>query len=94
MKAEQLEKILDGVTGVRKEGAAWHFAEETELTLHLALASEVLTVARVSRYERAGDLAAVETHAGDRYHFLGETIAIVKIGGASRRSPKTGAGFR
>ena len=89
MKAEQLERVLDGVAGVRKEGPAWLFPEDNEVTLVLAIGSEAMTVQRIARYERVGELAVLESQTGDRYHFPVELVTIVKS--SAKRTAKSGA---
>jgi len=93
MRFEQIEHILDSVPSVRKEGAAYIFPEDCELSLFVALPSEVLAVARVSHFERNGDMATADTHQSDRYYIPVDSIAIVKVT-AAKRSKDRGAGFR
>ena len=93
MRFEQLERILDSVPSVRKDGAAYVVPEDSELSLYVELQSEVLAVARISHFERNGDMASIDTHQGDRYYVPIESIALVKVTG-SRRAKERAAGFR
>jgi hypothetical protein len=94
MKAEQVERILDGIPGVRKEGAAHLITEEYETSLYVSLPAEVLTIARIARVERGADILTVETHQGDRYYVHLETVAMVKVSTPNKHGAPRGAGFR
>lgn len=94
MKSDTIDTILQGIPGSRRDGAAILFAEDCELSLYVVLASEVLTLPRVSRYERTGDLSVIESHTGDRHYVPTEAISLVKVTGINRRAPGRSAGFR
>jgi hypothetical protein len=94
MKADQVERILDGIPGVRKDAGAYVVPEESETSFYISLPAEVLTVARISRVERGAEHLVIETHQGDRYHVLVDTVAMVKVSPQSKHGVGRGTGFR
>lgn len=94
MKREQIERILEGVSGIRKEGSAFLLPEDSEVSFHIALPAELVSVSRVTRVEYQGDLTCLETHAGDRYFFATEFVAIIKNALPSKRNRVPAPGFR
>jgi hypothetical protein len=94
MKIEHIQRILDGVAGIRKDGAAWLVPEDVDVTVFIGLPSEVMGVPRVARAEAAGELLVLETHKGERYYFAIADVAGVKHGPGEKRSAGRGAGFR
>jgi hypothetical protein len=94
MKPELITKVLDGITGVRKDGAAHLVPEETEVSVYIGIAAEVLTVPRVSRVTVTGDLLSIETFKSERYFFTPEAVVGLKAGAADGKSlGRGGAGF-
>src|SRR6516165_3393369 len=51
MKLDLVTRVLDGVPGVRKEGAAYLIPDDLEVSVFIGLPSEVLTVPRCARVE-------------------------------------------
>jgi hypothetical protein len=94
MKADQVERILDGIPGVRKEAGAHLVPEECETSFYISLPAEVLTVARIARVERGAEQLVIETHQGDRYHVLVEMVAMVKVSSQAKHGIGRGPGFR
>jgi hypothetical protein len=94
MKIELITRVLDGIAGVRKEGHAHLIPDDVEVSLFIALPSEVLTVPRVKRAELQADLLVLDTHKGDRFHFAVEDVAGVKSGTPEKQAGGRGAGFR
>lgn len=93
MKVELIHRILDGVSGAKKDGGAWVIPEEVDVSVFIGLPSEVMAVPRVARAEATADLLTVETHKGERYYFAVEDVAGVKCGAPEKRSSGRGAGF-
>ncbi|MSP62465.1 MAG: hypothetical protein EXR72_19455 [Myxococcales bacterium] len=94
MRTETITRILDGVAGVRRDGAAWLIPEEVEVSVFIALPAEVLNVPRISRVEAVGDLIILDTFKGERFHFAAENLAGVKSAASEKRTANRGAGFR
>jgi len=56
MKVDVINRILEGVPGVRKDGASWLVPEDTDLSFYIGLPAEVLSITRVARgWERHSD---------------------------------------
>jgi hypothetical protein len=87
-----LNKILDGVPGVKRDGAAYLLAEDLECTAFIALGAEVLQVARVLRFDVAGELVTLSTQKGERFFFPPEQIVGLRLGGEGKAA-KLSAGF-
>ena len=94
MKIEQIARVLDGVKSVKKEGAAWVIPDDVELSVFIALPSEVLAVPRCSRIDSNGDVLSLETHKGERFWFPIDVVAGLKSAVAETRAAGRGAGFR
>jgi hypothetical protein len=87
-----LNKILDGVQGVKKDGSAYLLSEELDATAFIALAAEVLQVARVQRVDIGADVVSFNTQKGERFYFPPEQVVGFKVGGELKAS-KLSAGF-
>lgn len=93
-KLDLINKILDGVPGVRKEGGAFLLAEHPELSIYIAMPSEVLSVQRVARVVAGAELTSIETHKGETYLFATDSIAGAKFGAGDGKAARSAAGFR
>jgi len=91
MKLELITRVFEGISGARKDGGAWLFPEEVEVSLYVSLPAEVLTLPKVSRVLPTAELLTVETHRGERFYFAPEDLSGVKVG--STRERDRGAGF-
>jgi hypothetical protein len=77
MKNEQVQKVLEGETGVKAESKGTYLvADEIELTVLLDMGQEPLSVPRVRRLTLAGELITLETHKGDRVHTSAQVKAL------------------
>jgi hypothetical protein len=96
IKPDLVTRILDGISGLRKEGNAYLVSEETDLSIYIGLQAEVLTLVRVARVTLTADLLSVETFKGDRFYFPPDLVVGVKAAAAEGRSHGrgSGAGFR
>ena len=94
MKVDSLSRILDGVTGVRKDGGAHLFPEDVDVSIFIGLPAEVLSLPRVARLTSTPDMVTIETAKGERYYFAPEVIVGVKVGGAENKAHPRGPGFR
>jgi hypothetical protein len=94
MKIDVLNKVLEGVPGVRKDGPSWLVPEETELSFYIALPAEVLSITRISRAIATPDLLTLETAKGERFYFTHEVVAGLKVGVSDVKSLGRSAGFR
>jgi hypothetical protein len=98
MKSETFDRILEGVPGSKRESGALLVPEDSEVTLYVVLATEVLQVARVARVERPreleADTLAVETHGGERYYVSVDAVAMLKVHQPGKKGAVRGAGFR
>lgn len=92
MKVETITHILDEVPGVRKEGGAWLLAEDTEVSIYVSIAAEVLTVPRVARVVPERELMTVTTFKNERFYFAPESVSGIRIGSTEHRSGRS-AGF-
>jgi len=86
-------KVLDGLPGVKKDGAAWHVSEEQDLTAFIALGVEVLQVQRISRVELSDSEIALTTHKGERFFFPPENLVGLRTG-VEQKTARSSAGFR
>jgi hypothetical protein len=94
-KLELITRILDGVPGVRKDGAAWLLPEHPEVSIYVALPAEVLTLPRVARVTATADIAVIETHKGESFLFATDVIAGAKFGSSDGKpAGARSAGFR
>ncbi|HEY7956751.1 MAG TPA: hypothetical protein VII38_15715 [Polyangia bacterium] len=87
-----LGKILEGVSDVKKDGAAYLLPEELDANVFVALGQEVLQVARLSRVEPGGDVVVLVTQKGERFYFPPEQIIGIRFG-APQRPSRGSAGF-
>jgi hypothetical protein len=93
MKIEQLVDIFVKQIGARKDGAAYLVPDPIEATVFVSLASEVLQIPRIARLETADGLVFLDTHKGDRFIVVAETVSIVKIDRSEANKTRTTAGF-
>jgi hypothetical protein len=93
MKVDSINRILEAVTGVRKDGGSYLVPEENDLSVYIGFGSEVLTVARVARVTPQAELVVIETAKGERFYFPPESIAGVKLGQVESKGPRS-TGFR
>ena len=93
MRLEQIVRILDGLPGARKDGAAYVIPDSVELSVFVALPSELLTVARIARIDLSAELLSLDTMKGERIHFAPEHVAAIKSTPAARAVGNRGAGF-
>ena len=93
-KLDLINRILDSVPGMRKEGGAYLLAEHPEVTIYIAMPSEVLSVQRAARVVAGADLTSIETHKGETYVFATDQIAGAKYGAGDGKAMRTAAGFR
>ena len=94
MKVESLTRILDGVAGVRKDGGAHLFSDETDVSIFIGLPAEVLNLPRVTRLTSTPDMLTIETSKGERFYFPPEVVVGVKVGSPETKAHPRGAGFR
>jgi hypothetical protein len=85
MKVEQVDRILEGLVGVKRDGQAYVVAEDGDLAAYVAFPAEVLTIGRVVRVEKSGDLMILDTASGDRYHVVTQDIAMFKVSAAAKK---------
>jgi hypothetical protein len=85
-------KVLDAVSGVKKDGSAYVIPEELEGSAWITIGNEVLQIARIQRLEAKGDLCVITTHRGEQFFFTPEQIAVLKFGSSSVK-PSRFAGF-
>ena len=89
-----LTKILEGVSGIKRSGAAFVVDETVEATVFVALGMEVLQVPKVLKIEIANpDLLVFGNQKEERFYFPLEQIVGFKLAG-EMKSPRLGAGFR
>jgi hypothetical protein len=87
-----LSKILDSITAMKKDGAAYLLTEELDANLFVTLGHEVLQIPKVARIEVAADSLQVTTHKGERYYFVPEQFAGLRMGG-DQKANRGSAGF-
>ncbi len=74
MKTELLQKVLESETGVRLEGKAnYLIGDELDLTIHIEMGHEAMSIPRVRRVHIAADLLLVETHKNERIYIGSDT---------------------
>ena len=89
----RLDRVLEGISGARKDGGAFTLPEELDVTLYVSLGDEVLQIARVSRVEPTTEVLTVVTHKGERFFLPPERVIGLKTG-ATTKPVALGAGFR
>ena len=96
MKLELLNQVFGGIAGVRKDGASFLFAEETDVSVYVGFPAEVLTLARIAKVTLSAELIAIETHKSDKFFFAPQDVVGVKTSQseASKVARGGGAGFR
>lgn len=73
MKTELLQKVLESEAGVRPEGKGCYLVgEELDLTVHIEMGHEALSIARVRRITTASELLIFETHKNERFYVGGD----------------------
>lgn len=92
MKPEQVQKVLEGESGVKAEGkGAYLVGDDVDLTVLLAMGQEPMSVARVKRLSVNADLVTIETHKGERVYTSAPVLGIkLSISDAHKAR---GAGF-
>jgi hypothetical protein len=88
----KLENVLNDLPGVRKDGAAYLFSEELDVTLYASVGEETLQVSRASRIELSADVVVVLTHKGERFYLPADRFVALKTGNATKTT--LNAGFR
>ena len=74
MKTELLQKVLEGETGVKAEGkTSYVIGEELDLTIHIEMGHEALSIPRVRKVTVAADVLIFETHKNERIYIGGDT---------------------
>jgi hypothetical protein len=92
MKNEQVQKVLDGETGIKAESkGTYTVSDDVDLTVLLDMGQEPLSVARVRRITLQTDLLTLETHKGDRV-FTSAQVRALKISQPDANKLR-GAGF-
>jgi hypothetical protein len=92
MKAEQIQKVLDGEAGIKAESkGVYAVGEEVELTVLLEMGQEPLSVARVRRLTIHGEVLTLETQKGERVYTTAPVRAL-KFSSAEN-SKSRGSGF-
>ncbi len=86
-------KVLDGIQGVKKDGATYVVPEELDLTLFISMGQEVLQVARASRVETGGETVTIATHKGERFFFPPDHVVGLRVG-VEQKTARSSAGFR
>jgi hypothetical protein len=89
-----LGKILEGLPGVKKEGAVYLVPEEIDAAAYISLGQEVLQIQRISRVDLGQDVVQFATHKGERFFFPPEEVVGFKFGGPEAKMSRTSAGFR
>lgn len=93
MRTEQIEKVLQSETGVKKTGAGYEIGDELELSVILAVGNEALTVQRVRKISVSAELLVIETHKGERVYLGGQDeVRALKFGAVDAQKLR-GAGF-
>jgi hypothetical protein len=96
MKIEQVQKALEGESGVKSEGKGTYvIADEVELTVLLDMGQEPLSVGRIRRLVIQPDLLTLETQKGERVYTSAPVRALKlsvsdpgKLRGAGFTSPR------
>lgn len=86
----RLENVLSELPGVRKDGAAYLFSEELDVTLYASVGEETLQVSRASRIELGPEVVVVLTHKGERFYLPTDRFVALKTGSAAKTSISTG----
>ena len=74
MKTELLQKVLEGETGVRLDNkTSYIIGDELDLTVHIEMGHEALSIPRVRRITIAAELLVFETHKNERIYIGGDT---------------------
>lgn len=73
MKTELLQKVLESEAGVRPEGkGCFLVGDELDLTVHIEMGHEALSIGRVRRITMAAELLVFETHKNERIYISGD----------------------
>lgn len=102
MKTELIQKVLESESGVRQSDKGNYLVgDELDLTVHIEVGHEALSVSRVRRLTISTDallpLLVLETHKNERIYLSGDTgVRALKFApNESGRKPSTGfAGIR
>jgi hypothetical protein len=73
MKTELLQKVLEGETGVRVDGKSFAIGDELDLTIHIEMGHEALSIPRVRKVTINADVLVVETHKNERIYIGSDT---------------------
>ncbi len=88
-----LDKAVEGVASVKKDGTTYLFTEESETTAFNALGHEVLQIQRVGSLESGPTHLTVRTQKGELFVFPSDFLVGIKFGAADRPA-RSNAGFR
>lgn len=94
MKPELVDHVLESLNPSRQEGSTCFLDEEMQASVLIAFPAETLTLARVVKIERLGEVTAVESIQGDRYYVATESIHAIRVLAPEKRSSNRGPGFR
>jgi hypothetical protein len=74
MKTELLQKVLESEPGVRLEGKSNYLVgDDVDLTIHIEMGHEALSIARVRRVNISSEVLLFETHKNERFYVGGDT---------------------
>ena len=77
MKTELLQKVLESEAGVRREDkGSYLIGDELDLTVHIEMGHEAVSIVRVRRVTIAAAVAPLllfETHKNERIYISGDT---------------------
>lgn len=102
MKTELIQKVLESESGVRQSDKGCYLVgDELDLTVHIEMGHEAMSVSRVRRLTLSADAALplliLETHKNERIYLSSDTgVRALKFApNESGRKPSTGfAGIR
>lgn len=104
MKTELLQKVLENESGVRLDNdstttgrlgahGSYVVGDDVDLTVHLEIGHEAVSIARVRRVTLGADLLVFETHKNERVYVASDPgIRAIKFT-PSEHSKKASTGF-
>jgi len=88
-----LGKVLDRLSHVKKDGAAYLLGEELEAVLYVGIGQEVLQIPKLARIEIGTECIEITNHKQERFFFTPEQVIGFRIGGETNKL-RGSAGFR
>jgi hypothetical protein len=94
MKTELVQKVLEGETGVRKEGkASYVIGDDLDLTVHVEMGHEAMSIPRVRKVTVSEELLVFETHKNERIYIVGDKGVRALKFAPNENSRKASTGF-